>query len=93
MARAAEGACQRVAKWAGAGHMVFPESAGLAVPTTPPAAPDADARPAPSTRPHRAASLHDHEAKRAFRGTHGVTWEDRRENRKEVNCEFESRPE
>jgi hypothetical protein len=43
MARAAEGACQRVAKWAGAGHMVFPESAGLAVPTTPPAAPDADA--------------------------------------------------
>ena len=43
MARAAEGACQRVAKWAGAGHMVFPESAGLAVPTTPPAAPDAAA--------------------------------------------------
>jgi hypothetical protein len=42
MARAAEGACQRVAKWAGAGHMVFPESAGLEVPT-PPAAPDADA--------------------------------------------------
>jgi hypothetical protein len=47
------------------------------------AAPDADARPAPSTRPHRAASRNDHEAKRAFRGTRGVTWEYRRENRKE----------
>lgn len=43
-----------------------------------------DARPAPSTRPHRAASRNDHEAKRAFRGTCGVvTWEYRRENRKE----------
>ena len=31
LARGAEGVCQRVAKWAGAGHMVFPESAGLDV--------------------------------------------------------------
>ena len=61
------------------------------VQTTPPPPPTPG--PAPSTRPHRAASLRDHEAKRAFRGTHGVTWEDRRENRKEVNREFESRPE
>ena len=31
LARGAEGVCQRVAKWAGAGHMVFPESAGVNV--------------------------------------------------------------
>ena len=31
LARSAEGCCQRVALWAGAGHMVFPESAGLLV--------------------------------------------------------------
>ena len=29
LARSAEGVCARVAIWAGAGHMVFPESAGL----------------------------------------------------------------
>jgi hypothetical protein len=29
LARGAEGCCHRVATWAGAGHMVFPESAGL----------------------------------------------------------------
>ena len=31
LARSAEGVCARVAIWAGAGHMVFPESAGLDV--------------------------------------------------------------
>ena len=33
LARSAEGVCARVAIWAGAGHMVFPESAGLDVGT------------------------------------------------------------
>ena len=31
LARSAEGVCARVAIWSGAGHMVFPESAGLEV--------------------------------------------------------------
>jgi hypothetical protein len=29
LARGAEGCCQRIAMWAGAGHMVFPDSSGL----------------------------------------------------------------
>lgn len=33
LARSAEGVCARVAIWSGAGHMVFPESAGLEVGT------------------------------------------------------------
>lgn len=41
LARAAEGCCQRVARWAGAGHMVFPESAGLNVSMTSKNNPDA----------------------------------------------------
>ena len=34
LARGAEGVCQRVANWAGAGHMLFPSSAGMSVDET-----------------------------------------------------------
>lgn len=42
LARSAEGVCARVAVWSGAGHMVFPESAGLDVGTASSQAFDAD---------------------------------------------------
>lgn len=42
LARSAEGVCARVCVWSGAGHMVFPESAGLDVGTASSQAFDAD---------------------------------------------------
>ena len=71
LARGAEGLCQTIAKWAGAGHMIFPESAGLDVraPTTTdkdgvgtrtPTASDEDPADAAMRRLSRLSSVCDH---------------------------------